>query len=615
MSGTRQLKIEVLGDTKGVSKAFGDVENDAGKMSSGLGGKIGAAGVVLGGFALAGGAAAVGIGLAVNDMGINLDTMRAKAQVVFGDSLGDVKAWADENAAAMGLSGTKATALAANMADLLKPMGFTTEQAAGMSTEMTGLSGALSAWSQGQFDAAEVSDIMTKAMLGETDGLKALGISISGVEIESVLAANGQDQLTGAALAQAKALAVQQLILEKSTDAQTAWSDGSMDAVKAANEQKASIEGIKESFVNALYPAIQRITPLIADASAWIGERLPGAMAKAQTWIEENWPKIRAAIEPTLTWFMTTGQEVIEVVASAWEQFGGRIMSQVMNAWKFIQEAIESALQVIQGLVDVVLGVLSGDWSRAWDGIKAVLGGAWDFMTNLVRYALQSIGLLLDMGWEVIKGLTRSAWDWIKSQISGAIDGVVGFVTGIPGRISSTVSGLWKGIETGMTTAKEWVDTKVDDLVTTVTGLPARLAGKFSGAFDGIKDAFRSAINGLIRMWNNLSFTFPSFDGDWNGPLPGGDFTVGGWKIDTGNIPLLAGGGLVFGPTLLVAGDNANASRDPEVIAPLSKLADMLGPARTAASSVTNNYTIHAANDSRALVRELELMAWRSGAR
>lgn len=41
--------------------------------------------------------------------------------------------------------------------------------------------------------------------------------------------------------------------------------------------------------------------------------------------------------------------------------------------------------------------------------------------------------------------------------------------------------------------------------------------------------------------------------------------------------PALAGGGLAFGPTLAMVGDNANARIDPEVIAPLSKLQGMGG--------------------------------------
>jgi hypothetical protein len=42
-------------------------------------------------------------------------------------------------------------------------------------------------------------------------------------------------------------------------------------------------------------------------------------------------------------------------------------------------------------------------------------------------------------------------------------------------------------------------------------------------------------------------------------------------------IPALAEGGLAFGPSMALIGDNPNARVDPEVIAPLSKLKDMMG--------------------------------------
>lgn len=47
--------------------------------------------------------------------------------------------------------------------------------------------------------------------------------------------------------------------------------------------------------------------------------------------------------------------------------------------------------------------------------------------------------------------------------------------------------------------------------------------------------------------------------------------------VNSLNIPKLAKGGLAFGPTLSMVGDNMNARVDPEVIAPLSKLKDMMG--------------------------------------
>lgn len=48
------------------------------------------------------------------------------------------------------------------------------------------------------------------------------------------------------------------------------------------------------------------------------------------------------------------------------------------------------------------------------------------------------------------------------------------------------------------------------------------------------------------------------------------------------SVPALATGGLAYGPTYAMVGDNANASVDPEVIAPLSKLQAMLPAGGTA---------------------------------
>ena len=42
-------------------------------------------------------------------------------------------------------------------------------------------------------------------------------------------------------------------------------------------------------------------------------------------------------------------------------------------------------------------------------------------------------------------------------------------------------------------------------------------------------------------------------------------------------MPKLANGGLAYGPTTAIVGDNPGATSDPEVIAPLSKLQNLMG--------------------------------------
>lgn len=53
--------------------------------------------------------------------------------------------------------------------------------------------------------------------------------------------------------------------------------------------------------------------------------------------------------------------------------------------------------------------------------------------------------------------------------------------------------------------------------------------------------------------------------------------SVGAGLLDRIQVPALAQGGLAYGPTMAMVGDNRNAAIDPEVVAPLSKLKDMMG--------------------------------------
>jgi hypothetical protein len=106
------------------------------------------------------------------------------------------------------------------------------------------------------------------------------------------------------------------------------------------------------------------------------------------------------------------------------------------------------------------------------------------------------------------------------------------------------------------------VDTVFDAITTGV---------KFS--FDAIKTYFtavlniyKSIFNGIASLWNNtigrLSFEFPSW-------VPG----LGGRGFSVPNIPMLAEGGIVTGPTLAMIGEG----NGPEAVIPLDRLGSMGG--------------------------------------
>lgn len=65
----------------------------------------------------------------------------------------------------------------------------------------------------------------------------------------------------------------------------------------------------------------------------------------------------------------------------------------------------------------------------------------------------------------------------------------------------------------------------------------------------------------------------------WSAIILGtGAIALGQWFVNKASKPIkLASGGLAYGPTLAVVGDNRGAASDPEVIAPLSKLRNYMG--------------------------------------
>lgn len=276
MASSTRLEFDVLANDRASSK-LDKIARSTRQLGSGLVsvGRAGATGFgklghLIGGAAKMGvaGIAVLGAGLlaaapAVMDMAGNLELMGKKAQVVFGSELGNVQAWADANAHAMGVTKREAVGLASSFADLLIPMGFTRKQAAGMATDTIGLSGALAEWSGGQLKAAEVAEILSAAYLGERDGLQALGISISQAEVDAALLAKGQQDLTGKARQQAEALATQALIMAKSTDAQAAFAKGGDSLARKMASSRARLREMAQTLLVTATPALTKLAAAI----------------------------------------------------------------------------------------------------------------------------------------------------------------------------------------------------------------------------------------------------------------------------------------------------------------------------------------------------------------
>ena len=535
------VKIVFLGDASKLKGEIDGIDSKVDKSGSVFDGFGKKAALGLGAGGLAAGAAFVHFG----QMGNALDAMGKKASTVFEGSKGEIDQWADANAKAFGLTDDQLTGLAANFGDLLKPMGFTADQAADMSKDVVGLSGALSAWSGGTVSASEASDILAKAMLGERDGLKGLGIAISEADVQARLAKNGTDKLTGAALEQAKAVATQELIFEKSTDAQKAWADGSMDAIKSQNSIKSSIGELQEQLATRLQPAFAAMSswimstgiPALEQFAGWVQDNVvPAVQAMADgigaaigflvEWWRENWAQIRDTATQVIENVRTVVEGVLGAIEAFWRTWGGTITSLVTGVFDGVRQVIEGALTVIQGIINVVMGLIRGDFSRVWEGIQAIFSGAWALINGIVDTAMAAVRALIETGMRLVAGVFDAAWEGIKTATSGAINAVLEFATALPGRIVAGLGDLTKtlvskgldivnGLGTGMRNAWDalvmWVES-IKNLITGAIGDAARWLWDIGraiiqGLWDGMKDLWKDVtgwLGGLGGAIKNL---------------------------------------------------------------------------------------------------------------
>lgn len=318
----------------------------------------------------------------------SIETTVWKAQTVFWEYFDDMDKFANTTAKAMWLSRSEYLKAAAWIADLLKPIWLTTEEAAKQSQELIWLSWALAEWSAWQYNAAEVSWILQKAMLWSFDQLEWLWIKIFEVDVQARLAAKWQEQLTWDMLKAAKAAAVQELIFEKSTDAQEAYANGADSLTRKKAEMSATLKNVQETIATALLPAFHEIVTSIQPIIEKVAENIT-------LWFQnkENVEKLTAVIKTIIwvfwvlfqiiwkiIWFLTKMWEMLWFVAFKVVQFVqttndkiNRLWESISLVWHWIKETTMSVFDSIKEIVSWVIESIIWKFTAAFDKIKAIV--------------------------------------------------------------------------------------------------------------------------------------------------------------------------------------------------------------------------------------------------
>ena len=193
------------------------------------------------------------------DTQTELAAIENRFNTVFGESSTLIRAWGEQNAISLGLTTGEFERAASAAGDLLKPMGFNEEAAARLSIELLTTSAALREFDGNNRSTEETTEILNKALLGEREQLKSLGVSIQEADVKRRLAEKGQKNLTGEHLKQAKALATLELIQESATDSVASFEAGTNTAAKSQAILQARTRQLVEDLGTKLRPVFATI--------------------------------------------------------------------------------------------------------------------------------------------------------------------------------------------------------------------------------------------------------------------------------------------------------------------------------------------------------------------
>lgn len=339
------------------------------------------------------------------------------------------------------------------------------------------------------------------------------------------------------------------------------WENGVGIAAQVLSGLSESIRMVIGTLWEAVFPVFEKLIaeglPRLTEFAMGVQDIFGGIFQTAKTIFDDIW---QGVIAPVLDILSGIIQDALDIWLGMWDRWGVKILDGIRSALDGISSLWSTWWEnYLRPIVTKMLEVMSNLWTNHLSGLVKEIG---NFVGKLVSAALDIFNkfVLPVTNWlvkklgpvfsEIIGGLVIEVIDTALGAIIDFTKGIFKALGGLIDFIAGVFTGDWK---------RAWEGVK-----TVIGGVWDGIVALLKGAINIIIDA----INFLIRQLNKISFDFP----DWV-PMVGGK----SFGISIPEIPKLAKGGLVQGPTLAMVGDNPGANVDPEVVSPLSKLQEMIG--------------------------------------
>lgn len=424
-------------------------------------------------YAAAAGAGLVAFGTMAVNAAAEAEQNFGAVETVFKGAADTVHAYAEQAANAVGMSSSSYEALAASIGGSLSKAGYSQDELAQKTNDLINAGADLSSVFGG--DAKEASEAMGAALRGEFDSLERFGVFMSASAVEARMAAEGTDQLTGAAYEAAKKQATVNEIMEQAGAYAGNFAREADTAAGAQQRASAAYQDAVAALGEALLPTVTAVANKLAEMARWASENTDviqtlglgigifaaavfagqgalmaynGAQAAikiaTQGWTAAQWV-LNAALNANPIGLIVIAIAAL-VAAFIW----------AYNNVDWFRQGVDDALAWIGQAWDNTTRWISDTWNGAvnfvkekWDGAVSWVSEKYNGLTNSARNAGSKIKQAYDDAANRVKNTWNGAITWVKNGFTNAqnvarsvVQGIVNYFRSLGNSMRNTFSGI-----------------------------------------------------------------------------------------------------------------------------------------------------------------------------
>jgi len=564
MADLGQLTVRIDSDTSGLQTGLNRTSTAVKK-----------AGKAIGGFALAAGVAMTGVSVKAISLAADAEEVQNKFDVTFKTLSEDAEAWADTWSSAVGRSKNETKKFISNIADLQQGLGMTEESSLDLAQKIVELGTDLASFNN--VNDATAIEAVTKAMLGEAESAKQLGLLLNVDRVKEFAAAQGLvfKELTDSE----KALLTYELAV---TQSQNAIGDAERSSGSFTNQLKELKAGLADNaaeFGEKLLPmatklitylndtAIPVVLKMTDDFIAFAQDAKPVVEETFNTIVDvatEMWEYFNDNILPIILELKETAIEVFEAIKPVAIDMFEVIVEKATIWWNFFTENILPVIEKLHSTAIKLFPIVQDIAVTAFEGIKTTAMILWGVFENNLLPIIKAVFNFVNDNWGVFETIIVTAFTVIKVALDVAITVFTTFW--------DSLRQGFDYVQTVFSTISDIIGLAFDNVVTSVQNV--------IDVFTRVKDTIQKAIDALKEFFKQEK----KGDSDSSGGRgeKGGSNTVRGQRafggaVKAGESYLIneGSGGEIFTPSTNGTVSpgmgnvtiNVNGAGDPYVIA------------------------------------------------